>query len=150
MNKTKIDDMLIEMINPKIKEIEKKFGTEQILTQEDINTLLLKSQYNHINHLDMKLDEVTINVESLKDNFKELKDDFKELKNDFKELQYNVNNKIEKLELSFEKLELSLDNKIEKALNRNLKQTFFAIGGFFILVKGFEYLDLFIKPTTTP
>jgi hypothetical protein len=30
-------------------------------------------------------------------------------------------------------------------LNHNLKQTFFAIGGFFILIKGFEYLDLLIK-----
>jgi len=26
MNKTKVDDMLIEMITPKVKEIEEKFG----------------------------------------------------------------------------------------------------------------------------
>ena len=59
MNKTKVDDMLISMITPKVKEIEEKFGNNQPLTQEDINTLLLKSQYNHINHLDLKLNEVT-------------------------------------------------------------------------------------------
>ncbi|NOQ76571.1 MAG: hypothetical protein GQ475_02020 [Methylococcaceae bacterium] len=55
INKTKVDDMLIEMITPKIKEIEGKFGNGKGLTQDDINTLFLKSQYNHINHLDDKV-----------------------------------------------------------------------------------------------
>jgi len=73
MNKTKVDDMLIEMITPKVKEIEEKFGNGEGLTQDDINTLLLKSQYNHINHLDEKLDEVTLDVASLKGEFEVLK-----------------------------------------------------------------------------
>lgn len=60
MNKqTKIDDMLIEMISPKLKEIEERFSKGEGLSNEDINTLLLKSQFNHINHLDQKLNEVT-------------------------------------------------------------------------------------------
>jgi len=70
MNKTKVDDMLIEMITPKVKEIEEKFGNGEGLTQDDINTLLLKSQYNH---LDKKLDEVTLDVASLKGEFDVLK-----------------------------------------------------------------------------
>ena len=53
MDKTRVDDMLIEMIKPKIKEIEEKFSRGEGLQQDDINTLLLKSQYNHINHLDI-------------------------------------------------------------------------------------------------
>lgn len=73
MNKTKVDDMLIEMIEPKLQEIEKKFAEGKGLTQDDINTLLLKSQYNHINHLDQKLDEVTADVASLKSEFSLLK-----------------------------------------------------------------------------
>jgi hypothetical protein len=52
MNKTKVDDMLLEMITPRLKEIEGRFSAGQGLTQDDINTLLLKSQYNHINHLE--------------------------------------------------------------------------------------------------
>ncbi len=44
MDKTRVDDMLIEMITPKVQEIETKFTSGQGLTQEDINTLLLKSQ----------------------------------------------------------------------------------------------------------
>jgi uncharacterized coiled-coil DUF342 family protein len=70
MNKTKVDDFLIEMISPKVKEIEEKFSNNQPLSQDDINTLLLKSQYNHINHLDQKLNEVTADVASLKNDFK--------------------------------------------------------------------------------
>jgi len=46
VDKTRVDDMLIEMISPKIKEIEEKFSNGQGLDQEGINTLLLKSQYN--------------------------------------------------------------------------------------------------------
>ena len=69
-NKTKVDDFLIEMITPKVQEIESKFNNGEGLTQDDINTLLLKSQYNHINHLDMKLNEVTADVASLKSEFK--------------------------------------------------------------------------------
>ncbi len=75
LDKTKVDDMLIEMITPKVKEIEEKFSQGKGLTQDDINTLLLKSQYNHINHLDLKLNEVTADVASLRGEFELLKKD---------------------------------------------------------------------------
>jgi uncharacterized coiled-coil DUF342 family protein len=83
VDKTRVDDMLIEMITPRIKEIEEKFSRGEGLNQEDINTLLLKSQYNHINHLDEKLNEVVADVASLKDEFNGLKDEFNGLKGDF-------------------------------------------------------------------
>ncbi|MDX2191359.1 MAG: hypothetical protein SFY32_16015 [Bacteroidota bacterium] len=99
----KVDDMLILMIEPKVREIQERFSKGEGLTNEDINTLLLKSQYNHINHLDAKLNEVTADVASLKTVFAELKADFKNL------------------ELKFDKLETNLDLKIQKALNSNIK-----------------------------
>jgi uncharacterized coiled-coil DUF342 family protein len=126
MDKSRVDDMLIEMITPKVKEIEEKFSNNGALTQEDINTLLLKSQYNHINHLDIKLDEVTADVASLKGNFNNLELEFKDLKSD-------VNSKIDKLEIT-----------IEKALNRNFKQTFYIIGFFLIVIKGFDFLEKYL------
>jgi len=43
------------MITPRVKQIEEKFGNGEGLTQDDINTILLKSQYNHINHLDKNM-----------------------------------------------------------------------------------------------
>ncbi len=95
MDKTRVDDMLIEMISPKVEEIEKKFSKGEGLTQEDINTLLLKSQYNHINHLDTKLNEVTDTVKELKGDFNTFK---AEVKADFetsqKEIQETINKAI--------------------------------------------------------
>jgi len=52
MSQTNVDDRLIEMVTPKITEIEERFSRGEGLSNEDINTLLLKSQYNHINHFD--------------------------------------------------------------------------------------------------
>jgi len=98
MNKTKVDDMLIEMISPCIQEIEERFSRGEGLNQEDINTLLLKSQDNHINHLDEKLDEVTANVASLKGEFNGLKGEFSLLKSDFKLLETSVNTRFDLFE----------------------------------------------------
>ncbi len=117
MNETKVDDMLIEMITPKVKEIEEKFGNGQGLTQDDINTLLLKSQYNHINHLDSKLDEITLEVASLKGEFNGLKGEFNLLKGEF------------------EVLKVSIEHTIQKSLNRNMIMLFGMMGFFLTLSK---------------
>ena len=93
MDKTKVDDMLIEMITPKVRQIEEKFGNGEGLSQDDINTLLLKSQYNHINHLDLKLDETVASVKALEGKFEtfqaEVKKDLAEFKTD---IQVTINN----------------------------------------------------------
>lgn len=98
MDKTRVDDLLIEMISPKINEIEKKFSNGEGLNQEDINTLLLKSQYNHINHLDDKLNEVTADVASLKGEFTGLKGEF--------------NTKFAQLETKFESVQVKMQETI--------------------------------------
>ena len=89
MDKTKVDDMLIEMITPKVKQIEEKFSNGEGLSQDDINTLLLKSQYNHINHLDKKLDETVDMVKALEGKFEtfqaQMKTEFAQFKTDMQE-----------------------------------------------------------------
>ena len=110
MDKTRVDDMLIEMITPRVKQIEEKFGNGEGLTQDDINTLLLKSQYNHINHLDQKLDEVVADVASLKGEFNDLRGEFSLLKSD-------------------------IEATIQKALNRNMMLLITVMGFFVILSK---------------
>ena len=117
MDKTRVDDMLIEMITPKVKQIEEKFGNGEGLTQDDINTLLLKSQYNHINHLDQKLDEVVADVASLKDEFTGLKGEFDILRGEFKLLRSDI------------------ETTIEKALNKNMMLIITVMGAFVILSK---------------
>ena len=112
MDKTRVDDMLIEMISPKIKEIEEKFSRGVGLSAEDINTLLLKSQYNHINHLDKKLNEVTADVASLKNDFASLKTE---------------------IDLKFKLFEEKIEHTIQKALNKNM-MLLITVMGFFVIV----------------
>ena len=138
MDKTRVDDMLIEMITPKIKEIEEKFSQGKGLNSEDINTLLLKSQYNHINHLDEKLNEVVLDVASLKGDFNILKDDFNSLKGDFNSLNGNFNS----LENKFDLLNEKIEHTIQKALNKNMVQLIVILGAFATI---FEMLDIFAK-----
>jgi len=117
MNKTYVDDMLIEMITPKVKEIEEKFTKGEGLSQDDINTLLLKSQYNHINHLDQKLDETIDSVKALEGKFTALEAKFTALEGKF--------------ELQQEKLE----HIIQKSLNKNMLLLITVIGLFLMLSK---------------
>ncbi len=113
-DETKVDDMLIEMITPKVREIEEKFGRGEELTQDDINTLLLKSQYNHINHLDLKLNEVVADVASLQSEF---------------------DNKFNSLKSEFELLKQTIETTIQKALNRNMLALIVVMGTFLTLSK---------------
>ena len=143
MNKTKVDDMLIEMIRPKIEEIESKFSNNQPLTQDDINTLLLKSQYNHINHLDQKLNETVESVKNLEHKFdltvKELRGDYERLENKFdltvKELRGDYESLENKFDVKFQLLEERVEHTIQKALNRNMMTLIIVIGAFLTLSK---------------
>ena len=124
MTKNRVDDMLIEMISPRIKEIEEKFSRGDGLNQEDINTLLLKSQYNHINHLDIKLDEVTADVASLKGEFNELKGEF--------------NTKFAQLETKFEQAQVKMQDTIISTMR-------WYIGGAGVVLIVLKALDIFVK-----
>ena len=128
MSKTRVDDMLIEMISPKIKEIEEKFSTGKGLNQEDINTLLLKSQYNHINHLDDKLNEVTSSVVALENKFVELEKKFLGLEKKFLGLE----SKFVELESKFDLLNEKIEHTIQKSLNRNM-MLLVTVMGFLLL-----------------
>jgi flagellar capping protein FliD len=131
MNKTRVDDMLIEMISPKIKEIEEKFSSGKGLNQEDINTLLLKSQYNHINHLDDKLNEVTASVVALEQRF-ETK--FSGLENKFAGLE----NKFAGLETKFEQAQVKMQDTIISTMR-------WYIGGAGVVLIVLKALDILVK-----
>jgi len=119
MNKRNVDDLLIEMITPKVKEIETRFSNGEGLSSEDINTLLLKSQYNHINHLDQKLDQVTDSVIDLGKKFLHVENKFQGLEGKFLGLE----GKFKVLEERFQNLEDKFDSfkdEINKDANPNL------------------------------
>jgi uncharacterized coiled-coil DUF342 family protein len=131
MDKTRVDDMLIEMISPKIKEIEENFSKGKGLSSEDINTLLLKSQYNHINHLDLKLNEVTASVVGLEGKFVGLENKF-----------VGLENKFVGLENKFDLLNEKIETTIQKALNKNMIQLVIILGAFTTI---FKIIDIIVK-----
>ena len=143
MDKTRVDDMLIEMITPKVREIEEKFSRGEGLSQDDINTLLLKSQYNHINHLDKKLDETVASVKELEYKFDRLENGVKSDIDNLRKDMENFKNEIRKDIDSFKKeikaeiktLNESLEANIQKALNKNMMMLIVVIGFFMTLSK---------------
>ena len=135
MKKTRVDDMLIEMITPKVRDIEEKFGKGEGLTQEDINTLLLKSQYNHINHLDQKLDEVVADVSSLKTSFSLLEQKVEQRFETFEQ-------RFETFEQRFETFENKIEASIQKALNKNFMMVVGAVSAVLLISK---FMDKFFQ-----
>ncbi len=149
MTKTRVDDMLIEMITPKVKEIEEKFSRGEGLTQEDIHTLLLKSQYNHINHLDDKLNEVTADVASLKGDFRtfkaELIGDF-EKRMGFMEVKFSgVETKFSGLETKFAGLETKFESAQVRMQETIVSTMKWYIGGAGVVLVLLKALDIFVK-----
>jgi hypothetical protein len=124
MDKTRVDDMLIEMITPQVKSIEEKFSRGEGLTQTDIHTLLLKSQYNHINHLDQKLDEVVA------DNAK--------LRLDFEVRFAGLETKFAHLETKFEQAQVKMQETIISTMK-------WYIGGAGVVLILLKTLDIFLQ-----
>lgn len=145
VDKTRVDDMLIEMITPKVREIEEKFGRGEGLTQDDINTLLLKSQYNHINHLDYKLNEVVNSVVALEGKFSGLEGKFSGLEGKFSGLE----GKFSVLEGKFNTFKAEIKADLESH-NSKMQETIIStmkwyIGGTGIILILLKSLDIFVK-----
>ena len=75
------------MIQPRIQLIENKFSNGEALSDQDVNTLLMKSAFNHINHLNQRLDEVAADVAQLRMDFFGLEGKFLELEGRFQVLE---------------------------------------------------------------
>ena len=134
--------MLIEMITPKVREIEEKFSRGEGLTQDDINTLLLKSQYNHINHLDNKLNEVVSSVVALEGKFAGLEGKFAGLEGKFNTFKAEMFGEFEKrmgaLEIKFEQAQVKMQETIISTMK-------WYIGGTGLILILLKSLDLFVK-----
>ena len=131
MDSTKVDDMLIKMVAPKLAEIETRFINGEGLSNDDTNTLLLKSQYNHINHLDQRMDQITESVQVLKGDFLGLEGKFAKLEARF----VNLEGRFVTLEGKFDLLRAEVEATIQKALNRNMVLLIGMMGVFLTLSK---------------
>jgi uncharacterized coiled-coil DUF342 family protein len=160
MNETNIEGSIMGMLEPKVKEIQERFGKGEKLGLQDFNLLLLKTQYNHLNHLDNKLDQVSADVASLKTEFSSLRTEFGSLKSDFNSLKSDFNSlRTEfgffknEIELKFETFKneicLKLDAfkneiefKIQKAINVNMR---WSIGIIAFIVTILKVIDMIMK-----
>jgi hypothetical protein len=97
------------------------------LTQEDINTLLLKSQYNHINHLDTRLNDVVSSVQALEGKFDRL--------------ELLVTQKLDASAARMDSFAATQDLKIERAINTNMRWSIGLIG---LIVTVLKLADMFL------
>ena len=146
-HKSKIEDMLLEMIQPKLTEIEERFSRGEGLNGEDVNTLLLKSQFNHINHLDLRLDEVVADVSSLKADFKQLETKFAGLENKFEvletkfdALESRLDAKIDSLIAQFNEFKMELRLEIQVAIHKSMKWSIGLLDFIITFLKALEML----------
>ncbi|NQW75204.1 MAG: hypothetical protein HQ448_00290 [Cytophagales bacterium] len=139
-HKSKIEDMLLEMIQPKLTEIEERFSRGEGLTGEDVNTLLLKSQFNHINHLDLRLDEVVADVASLKTDFKQLENKFEVLETKFDALESRIDAKIDSLIAQFNEFKMELRLEIKMAIHKSMKWSIGLLAFIITFLKALEML----------
>jgi predicted nuclease with TOPRIM domain len=146
-HKSKIEDMLLEMIQPKLTEIEVRFSRGEGLSGEDVNTLLLKSQFNHINHLDLRLDEVVADVASLKTDFKQLETKFTGLENKFEvletrfdALESRLDAKIDSLIAQFNEFKMELRLEIQMAIHKSMKWSIGLLAFIITFLKALEML----------
>ena len=139
-HKSKIEDMLLEMIQPKLTEIEERFSRGEGLNVEDVNTLLLKSQFNHINHLDLRLDEVVADVASLKTDFKQLETKFEVLETKFDALESRLDAKIDSLIAQFNEFKMELRLEIQMAIHKSMKWSIGLLAFIITFLKALEML----------
>jgi predicted nuclease with TOPRIM domain len=147
---TKIENQLLEMIQPRIQLIENKFSDGKALTDQDVNTLLLKSQFNHINHLDLRLDEVVGDVAQLRIDFIGLEGKFQALEARFLVLESRfqaleariqaLEARFEALEARFESLEAKIQATVEKTIRTNIRWTLGLITFSLTLIKIVELI----------
>ncbi|MHA8106188.1 hypothetical protein [Aquirufa sp. 5-AUSEE-100C1] len=135
---TKIDNQLLEMIQPKIQFIENKFSNGEALSEQDVNTLLIKSAFVQINHLDERIDTIAADVAQLRLDFIGLESKFHHLEGRFLALEA----RFEALEAKFETLEAKLLASIEKAIRTNIRWTLGLITFSLTLIKIVELIIL--------
>ncbi len=132
------------MIQHRIQQIENKFSNGEALSNQDVNTLLLKSAFNHINHFEMRLDELAADVAQLRLDFSELEVKFHHLESRFYALEgkfHSLEARFETLEARFISFESRMEATIEKTMKSNIKWT---LGLMTFCLTLFKIIDLVI------
>lgn len=148
----KIENQLLEMIQPRIQQFEDKFSNGEALSDLDVNTLLLKSAFNHINHIEMRLDELAADVAQLRVDFSELEVKFHHLESRFYALEgkfHALEGKFQTLEARFGTLEarfISFESKMEATIEKTMKSNIkWTLGLMTFCLTLFKIIDLIVQ-----
>lgn len=148
----KIENQLLEMIQPRIQQIVNKFLNGEALSDLDVNTLLLKSAFNHINHIEIRLDELAADVAQLRVDFSELEVKFHHLESRFYALEgkfHALEGKFQTLEARFGTLEarfISFESKMEAAIEKTMKSNIkWTLGLMTFCLTLFKIIDLIVQ-----
>jgi len=79
---TKMDSVILEALKPQAEEIKNKIASGGSLSHEDIITLTIYTQGNHINHIDMRMDSMDARMNALDEKFNVLNLNFEKLRAD--------------------------------------------------------------------
>ncbi len=147
---SKIENQLLEMIQPKIQFIENKFSNGEALSEQDVSTLLIKSAFVQINHLDERIDAIAANVAQLRLDFIDLAGKFEQLGSRIDNLENRLDKledrilalevRFEAFEARFETMEARLQVSIEKAIRTNIRWTLGLITFSLTLIKIVELI----------
>ncbi|MEY4986518.1 MAG: hypothetical protein RL567_297 [Bacteroidota bacterium] len=147
----RIENQLLEMIQPRIQLIENKFSNGEALTDHDVNTLLIKSAFNHISHLDDRLDAIATDMAQLRLDFCGLEVKFHELEGRFHELEgrfHALEAKFQALEARFETLEarfVSFESRIEATIEKTMKSNIrWTLGLITFTLTIFKIVDMIV------
>jgi len=124
-----MDDNILLMLQPRLSDISTRFAQEGKISTDDVHTLLLQSQYNHINHLD---DEITL----IRTEMVDIRQEFQDLRHEMKQEITRLDFKMEKMELGIRsdmaQLEVSIRSDMAQlgtSLRAEMNEGFANIGG---------------------
>ena len=98
---TKMDDVILESLKPQVEGIKKNLASGGGLSHEDIITLTLYTQGNHINHIDMRMDSICEEFSALRED---VNSKLSEFDNKLLRLEASVDCKISGLEVKIERV----------------------------------------------
>lgn len=123
-NNKSLDDLLLASLEPQVEKVKEKFANGEKLIRDDFYLLLLKTQYNHLSHLD-------IEIEKLNDSYVDLKEEIKDLKRDNEVKFAEVNTKFAEMKAEMNRL---ISN-----------QTKWFVGAITLIAVIFKLIDIFVK-----
>jgi len=144
-----MEDRIILALKPKIDELDRKVLAGESLGSDDINTLLLQHQFNHIYHLELRMGTMDERMDGQDSRMDRIETDISGIRVEMVSMDGRLNHQMATLrgELKSEMSDLrgelmaamaDLKTYVEKGINRNM---LFYFGSFAALIAVLQLID---------